>query len=168
MTAFLNTIETYTTKDGFNSYWLRQEGNKNIILIDPVCFDINYYLAINKQDLWVSDVILTAKWHKKNWHQSLISIYNPHIVNVHADHRFTNTAHGRINLLPLPGFAGQAVVHGNCVFMGAMNIISQCASGGAKELWQQFLTQLSGENYVFSCYGPPDTHSSLKKLASLL
>lgn len=166
MTDFLNTIEIYTTKDGFNSYWLLQKDNKNVVLIDPVSFDTHYYQSINERGLQVSDVILTAKWHKKTWQQGLISIYNPHIVSVQEELPFANTAHGRIDLLPLPAFGGQVVVYGNCLFMGAMNILSQCAGGTAKALWKQFLEQFSKENYIFSCYGPPDTLASLKKLVS--
>lgn len=164
MLSFLNNIEIYTTKDGFNSYILHQEDSSNVILVDPISFDIDYYTMLQKKQLWVTDIILTSRWMDTRWQQSVRAIYNPQIVRYQADGGMIKTALGSFVLEPLRAFSAQVLIYGNCLFIGVLSIISQCMSMPSQQMWQQFLEQFPTESYIFSCYGPPDTLTGIREM----
>lgn len=165
---YLERVENYATKDGFNSYILHKKDSQNVILIDPISFDADYYDMLKSHNFWVSDVILTGRWVATNWLQAMRAIYNPQIVRYRVDGGTIKTGHGQLILHPLSELSGQVVIYGHCLFVGALSIISQCVSKSNREGWQEFLENFTEEYYLFSSYGPPDKLSTIREFSALL
>ncbi|MGL4524098.1 MAG: hypothetical protein ACRCVN_01060 [Spirochaetia bacterium] len=163
MSVFLTKIKTYSTKDGYNSYILCDTQTKDVILLDPISFDLGFYQFLKSHDYWVKDVILTTRWRDIQWRKLLISIYNPqmHDYDAHIERQWISTCWGRLHVWDFSSLGGRVLGYGDCLFIGPLDILSQCGGHAKEQVWTQILSTFTQESYLFSCYGPPDTLSSL-------